>query len=340
MISTLMVSAVLPSATWTLVAGGDIMLNAVKPSAETFKEVKAYLKEADVTYGNLEIPLTTSKTATTKKSAAEVKARSQFILKADPNHASYLSDAGFDLMSLGNNHTMDYGVAGYKETVALLKKFDIKFSGAGMNWKEATDVTAYENPEGVKVGMISYLSFLTPQAMRKCDPAGQDKPGIATLTLGGASGKKEVARVKAIVDRAKASCDFLIVALHWGAEKQPQPRPYQVTLGRLFIDQGADIVIGNHAHVLQPGELYKGKPIVYSIGNLVSPTPARSALYQFTFSNSKMTAVEILPTKIEGGKIKRLSAKETTSRMNEIYQQELTFQKLFKNPNSRPLLKR
>jgi hypothetical protein len=110
MTAALALLAAAPS--WTLAVGGDVMLNSVTPSAKTFGGVAGLFRSADVAYANLEIPLTRSGKATPRKSAAARAARTQFVLRADPGHARWLDDAGFDALSLGNNHAMDYGPAG------------------------------------------------------------------------------------------------------------------------------------------------------------------------------------------------------------------------------------
>jgi poly-gamma-glutamate capsule biosynthesis protein CapA/YwtB (metallophosphatase superfamily) len=319
--------------TWTLVAGGDLMLNAVAPSTKVFSGIQKLVSEAHLAYANLEVPLTDRRTATGRKSAAEVRARTQFILKASPGHAPFLAEAGFDFLSLGNNHAMDYGRAGLaQQKSVLLEKFT--FTGAGENRREAEAVTVRELVPGFRVGMISYLAFMTPGAMAKCDPAGENDPGVATLTVAALSPKKQRERILAIVERAKRDCDFLMVALHWGQELQPQPRPYQVQLGRLFIDSGADLVLGAHPHVLQPGELYKGKPIVYSLGNLISPLGGSTALYRFKFEGNKLSIAEAFPASIRGGRVSL-----TGGSASGMVAQQSGLRRLFPNRNSEPLLK-
>lgn len=309
------------------------MLNAVTPSEKTFAGIQKLVSSADLAYANLEIPLTDHRTPTRRKSAAEVKARTQFILKASPKHAPFLTSAGFDFLSLGNNHTLDYGPAGLAQMTDLLRD-RASMTGAGKNRAEAEAVTVRELAPGFRVGMISYLAFMTPGAMSKCDPAGENDPGVATLTVAALSAKKQRERILAIVAKAKRECDFLMVALHWGQERQPQPRPYQVQLGRLFVDCGADIVLGAHPHVLQPGELYKGKPIIYSLGNLVSPLGGSTALYRFTFDGAKFQSAEAFPASIRGGRV-ALNGGST----NAMIAQQSGLRRLFPSRDSQALLK-
>ena len=87
---------------------------------------------------------------------------------------------------------------------------------------------------------------------------------------------KATERIGELVASGTKGGAFLAVALHWGNEKETLPTPYQVALGRAFVDAGADLVLGHHPHVLQGAEIYRGKPIFHSLGNLVSPRPGVS----------------------------------------------------------------
>lgn len=288
---------------WTLVLGGDIMLNGISPKTKPFEKVTEVFREADVAIANLEIPLTRSKTLTSRKSATEVKARTQFVLRADPKHIEGLREAGFDMLSLGNNHSMDYGWSGLSETLGLLESAGIGWAGAGQDWAKAVEPAIATTQNGTRVAMVSYLAFVTERAMRKCWPARTSSPGIAVLPLGGVIDKKAKERLKAIVERARRDADFVIVALHWGVERQAVPIPYQVSLGRGFAEAGADLVWGHHPHTLQGSELYDGVPILYSTGNLVSSRPGTTAIYRLKFEGRKLKSTEILPFTIAGGKV-------------------------------------
>lgn len=323
------------STSWTLVLGGDVMLNGIKPSADVFKGIAPVVKSADLAYANLEIPLTNVGSRTSRKSAEEIAARHQFVLRADPGHAKHFAAAGFDTVSLGNNHALDYGPAGLADFIRRLDKERITWFGAGRNWREARRLQVHE-VGGIRVGFLSFLSFNTVEAMRKCTPATGKAAGVATLTITGLPDKKAIPIVKAIVDSAKRECDLLAVALHWGIEKQTQPAPNQVRLGRMFIDQGADLVIGAHPHVLQPSELYKGKPILYSLGNLISPRGGATALYRLRFEGAELRGVDYFPAKIFGGKV-ALTGKKP-SRPKAALSAEKTLLKRYPSKQSKGLL--
>ncbi len=307
------------------------MLNGVATSVPVFKEI-AVPREA-IFYANLEIPLTNMKERTPHKSAAEVKARTQFILTADPKHILDIVGAGIDVVSLGNNHAMDGGASGLRQMLSLLDKHGIRHCGAGESWASSVEPAIVIAPDGTRVAFISYLSFLSLEALRKCTPAKVNSPGIATLTTLGQNGLPELARLKGIIDKAKKQADMVVVALHWGVERQPFPAPYQVALGRLFVDAGADVVLGAHPHVLQPGELYKGKPIIYSLGNFVNPGGGNSAMYKLTFEKTKFLYANVMPTSYSAGTVTQLPG----SSPKEISRRETKFLKLYPSGTSHPL---
>jgi poly-gamma-glutamate synthesis protein (capsule biosynthesis protein) len=254
------------------------------------------------------------------------------VLKANPKHVNDLVSAGIDVVSLGNNHAMDGGASGVKQMLALLDKRGIRHAGAGVNWQRAVEPAVVIAPDGTRVAFVSYLSFLGIDSLRKCTPATALNPGIAALTLSGRSGLKELEHLKLIVAKAREKADMVVVALHWGIERQPFPAPYQVSLGRLFVDAGADVVLGSHPHVLQPAELYKGKPIIYSLGNFVNPGGGQSAMYKFTFDRTKFKCANIVPTSYSGGR-ERLSDRDADS----ISAFESKLQKLYPLKDSKPL---
>lgn len=311
------------------------MLNQIKPGPAVLQSIAPIVSKADVAYANLEIPWTDAKTPTVRKSAAEVKAKTQFILKADPRHAPLVAKTGFDAVSLGNNHAMDYRTNGITQMLGLLKDQGIERSGAGKDWADARQ-TAVVKVGDLKIGFVSFLAFSAPGSMKKCTPATGKTPGVATLTITDVPEKKARAMLAGIVRKAKAECDFVVLCLHWGVERQPQPAAYQVRLGRMLIDAGADMVLGAHPHVLEPGELYRGKPIVYSLGNLISPRPAATALYRFHFEGKKLMGVDFFPAKIGGGKVVLTSTK--ASRPVGALSAERTLLNRYPNEKSKPLL--
>lgn len=288
---------------YSIAFAGDLMLNAIKPDAKVFAGVTKALSAPDVAFANLEIPLTTARTATTRKTAAELKARKQFVLKADPKHAAFIKSSGIDVVSLANNHGMDYGAAGSREMRDVLRRVGIEFAGAGESATEAMKIATFKLPRGQVVGLFSAMAFVGRGALLKTTPATTRSAGINVLNFGGTIDAEAKARIGRIVKAARDKCDVLVIGLHWGIERETVPTPYQVSLGRAFIDAGADFVWGHHPHVLQGAEIYNGKPILYSMGNLVSPTPAKTAIVTMRFIDGRLTRTFVQPCLVSGGRV-------------------------------------
>ena len=288
------------------------MLNGIPTTRNPILALKPYLTDSSVCLANLEVPLTDRGSRTAAKPASEVSSRNQFILRANPNHITWLAESGIDGVSLGNNHALDYGQAGLDQMIEALVKHHIGFAGAGDTRDIAGHVSIKKLPNGYTVGFISALAFQGGSALAKCTPARDQEAGVMTPPL--------PSNFKAWVERAKLRCQFLIVALHGGIERKALPSKYQIYLAHAFIDAGADLVWGNHPHVLEGGEIYKGKAVLYSCGNLISPTPARSGLFKLSYQGGLLTNAYFAGYSISGGR----AGEPSSSPSNLAYIQELS----------------
>jgi poly-gamma-glutamate capsule biosynthesis protein CapA/YwtB (metallophosphatase superfamily) len=292
----ILVAALTLSTPWTYVCGGDIMLNGIAVNNRPLDGVAEVFRKADIGYANLEIPLTDAKAATQRKTARELKAKSQFILSADPGHIESLRRCSLTWVSLGNNHTMDRIALGLGQMLKLLGLAGISHAGAGGTLAEASAPAITTKPNTGSVGLLSYLGFQATGSRWKCTPATATQPGVAEIDL-------NRARIQREVQQAKQNCGFLSVAIHWGIERHSLPSAYQVSLGRAFVDAGADLVIGSHPHVLQGAEVYRGKLILYSMGNLVSPKPGETGLVRISYAGRSLKGLEFFPCVISGGRV-------------------------------------
>jgi Putative enzyme of poly-gamma-glutamate biosynthesis (capsule formation) len=206
-----------------------------------------YLREPDLTIGNLENPITTRGTPAEDK---------KFVFKGSPDLLPSLREAGFDFVSLANNHTLDQGVEGLLDTMAHLDEADIKHAGAGRNDEEAFTPVVFD-VKGMSIAVFS-LSRVVPEVSWKAD---KNHPGVAETY--------DPRRAVAAIERAREEHDLIIVYAHWGEELKREPRDIEKKLARAYIDAGADIVVGSHPHVLQGFEQYNGKWIAYSLGNFI-----------------------------------------------------------------------
>lgn len=300
MISLLVLGAVTLPQRWTLAIGGDAMFNGIDATSKPIASIESELRKADAAIINLEIPLTSSSTATPRKTAADRAAKRQFILKGSPKHIKSLDRAGIDVVSLANNHAMDYGVLGAAEQRQILDRARIKHAGTGANQSQAEAPAHFKSPKGVDFALISFLSFMSHSSNDICWPATKDKPGLAALKFGGKVDDSKRRRLVELVKRAERTSGFVVVALHWGIEKQSVPTPYQVALARAFVDAGADLVLGHHPHVLQGAEVYRGKAIFYSLGNFVSTMRATSAIFTLNFQRSEFMQARMTPIRMAG----------------------------------------
>lgn len=254
----------------SLVFVGDVYLSpsitgkVKSPGNENaFSSVAPFLRNASIMFGNLECTLSTNGKIT--KSRANIKAGKDFILYCPSSSVDTLKLLGFDIVSLANNHVTDYGKSGLLDTLFLLDKAGIKTVGAGKNIASASELKIVDVNEA-KIGFLAYSGILPPLS-----DADENHPGVNPGR--GWSKKYPDSGIKKIIGgtikSAKEKADFLIVSVHWGTEHTYELNSMQRTLGRFFIDSGADMVIGHHPHILQGIETYKEKLIFYSLGNFI-----------------------------------------------------------------------
>ena len=186
-----------------------------------------------------------------------------------------------------NNHTLDYGRDALLDTVDAVEEAGMAAVGAGRNRDEALTVRVVEK-NGLRVGFVGYTDLPTCGVVRL-----SDRPTVAGVN------SDEVANQ---VKDAKAKCDVLAVSFHWGIEYMKKPTERQKTLAHLCIDNGADLVLGHHPHVLQTVEVYKGRPIVYSMGAFVWDAKVfgadKSAVYVFELGKSSARLAKQIPIDI------------------------------------------
>lgn len=240
----------------TLMAVGDIMLGrTIGELIETegitvpFAFTTETLSQADVTIGNLECPISVLGNPQEKA----------YTFRAPLGAAASLAYGGFDLVSLANNHILDYGPIALEETLNTLQENQIHTVGAGMD-----DVQAYQpvimEVNGLKLAFLAFLDIPTTDYDYPGWEAAPGKPGVAWA---------HAQRVRDGVQAAKKQADIVIVLVHNGYEIVQKVSSAQQEVARLAIDSGASLVIGSHPHVLQRIEPYRDGLIAYSMGNFV-----------------------------------------------------------------------
>ena len=173
----------------------------------------------------------------------------------DPDNVSYLKDLGVDIVGLANNHTFDFGEVSFLDTLETLEKAKIPYVGAGRNIKQAAS-PVYLETDGVK---IAYVAASRAEIAIYTLEASKTEPGILWCY--------DYTRFLESIREAAENADFVIALPHWGVEHSTVLEEEQIYGAHACIDAGADAVIGAHPHILQGIEYYKGKPILYSLGN-------------------------------------------------------------------------
>ena len=306
-------SAYDPQAAWTLVAGGDIMLDRgvyqaieiegkgvdfpwgggtaeitsryccssfgweLPRTARTGNEgaVRALIEGADIAIANFENPAPNDFVFHTSGTS----------FSADPSLIDGLVDAGIDYVSLANNHIRDAGARGILETIENLEQRGLRYSGAGEDLAAAR-TPAVLDAGGVQVAILGYDAIAAEYA------AADDRVGNAPMSADACETDVRAAR--------DAGADVIIIFPHWGVEYRATPSEGQQAVGRACLDAGADMVIGNHAHWAAAMEVYDGKPIWYALGNLVfdqtwSEPTMEGLTLEMTFSGGDLRQVRMRP---------------------------------------------
>jgi poly-gamma-glutamate capsule biosynthesis protein CapA/YwtB (metallophosphatase superfamily) len=281
-----------------LTFAGDAMMDwsvkstiSKKGAYYPFVHVKKELASSDLGIVNLETAITTSSNKTPK----------QYNFKSDPISLSGLKNAGFQLVSLANNHTLDYQLQGLKDTITNLKKYKLAYIGGGLTATEAYAAKTYQL-KGKTVKLLAFSRVLP------------DYSWVATATKPGLANGYDLTLINKTIKKEKENADYVFVYIHWGIETNRRPEQYQRQWAKTMIDSGADGIIGSHTHVLQGFEYYKGKPIAYSLGNFLFPDyvrgdKAQTALVHLDIKN-KNFAMSVIPYKIYKDQIVPQSDKE------------------------------
>ena len=234
----------------SVVVVGDIMLEGgplrdMQKGQDPFASFAPLFKSADVRVGNLECVVAT---------VGSVEPDKPNTFRVPPSTLKYVRKH-FDAVGLANNHSGDFGPKAFTQMVGLLKREGLGYYGGGLNLSEAHTPWVVER-KGVRIAFLGYNEF-QPRNFE----ADHDRAGIAW------SEDEQVVRDIAAA-RSQWHADVVIPIMHWGWE-EATANPRQRALARRMIDAGADAVIGGHPHQVQDTDVYKGKPIFYSLGNFV-----------------------------------------------------------------------
>lgn len=243
-----------------------------------FEKIADFLKGADLTFANLETPV----------SNRGVKVGSIYSFRSDPKVIAGLKYAGFDLVSIANNHAWDYGPKAFADTMDNLASAGISYIGGGHTEAEA-HTGVIKKVGDTNVGFLGYTNLL-PKSLS----AMEDKAGLAIL---------DEARMVQDIKLMKSRVSVVVVLFHWGEEYHLIHNALQERIAHEAIDAGADLIIGHHPHVVEDIEQYKGKYIAYSLGNFVfdqnfSAETMKGLAVRVWLKNNTIDRIEQIPIHI------------------------------------------
>ncbi|MBK8986860.1 MAG: CapA family protein [Chloroflexi bacterium] len=266
----------------SLIAVGDVLLGrGVADQPDPLGDVAAWLSAADVTLGNLEGVITIHSEPLTASGQRNTEYGSRMTLLMPPTAVFQLRGAGFDLLGLANNHSLDGGGEGLQTTAARLRQAGIVPIGHPQNTNSAANFRIANNIHLAFLALNTipdpdFASPCLPFSLSACLPLWQDA-----------------------IAAAKTEADAVIVSIHWGLEYEIRPSPTQEQIAQALLDAGADLIVGHHPHVAQPVAVVGAGVVAYSLGNFVfdqemGETRHGLALHAF-FDADGLRAVQALP---------------------------------------------
>lgn len=238
------------------------------------KDVLKEMREADIMMLNNEFAYSKRGTKTPDKS---------YTFLADPSRVDILKEMGVDIVSLANNHALDYGPDALEDTFTTLEDAGIDYVGAGENMARAKAPVYYTIGDKT-------IAFVAASRVVYAVSWYASENGLGMV------GTYDPALILESIKEAKANSDYVVIYVHWGVERENYPVKYQRELAQKYIDAGADAVIGCHPHVMQGVEFYKGKPIAYSLGNFwFNRSTRESGMLKIYLDPDDTVRVQLLP---------------------------------------------
>ena len=261
------------------------------------EEVLSIMNNADIMVANNEFTLSNRGTRLNKA----------YTFKGDPKRASIYKEMGVDLVSLANNHIYDYGHDAFIDTLNTLKSQDIAFVGAGNNIEEAKK-PYYYIINGYKIAFLNATraekNIITPEA---------------TLNKEGVFRCYDPSLFIEEIQKAKQESDYVVALIHWGKEQSHTLEQVQIDTGKKYIDAGADVLVGSHAHVLQGMEIYNGKLIAYNLGDfLFNDWTTETGILNVNIANDGKLSYKFIPCLQSKVKTSLLKGDKKTNLINKM----------------------
>lgn len=226
----------------------------------------------------------------------------QYTFRTDPKYVKILQKLGTDVVSVANNHTIDFGQDAFVDTLDTLANAEIAYIGGGRNLSEALTPATYS------INGQSFAIFAATRVLPSTDwYAKPDRPGMLPTY--------DPTELNRVISEAESKYDHIIVFVHWGVERVEIPEEYQRDLAKGYIDAGADLIIGCHPHILQGFEYYKGVPVVYSLGNyLFGNREDKTVLLNAEFDANKELSLRLIPCQRIDGILTEMDAPQNLYR--------------------------
>ena len=279
-------------ATRLLVTGDLMLVRGVPDPAAALAPMRRLLRGADLTVGNLE--------STLSRDGEPTQGNDSF--GGTPALVRVLESAGFDALSLANNHTGDFGERALLQTVGTLQQSRIRPFGAG------SDVRRAARPAVLERGGTTF-AFLGFNAIGETPAATRSHPGALSVRMPPRTGplvEADLVRVERAIRTAKREADVVVVVPHWGEQYVHAPWPEQRTVARRLVAAGADLVVGGHPHWVQGIDVVDGVPVLHSLGNFVfdmdfMTQAMEGVVLEATFWGPELKAVRLLPYRMDDG---------------------------------------
>jgi poly-gamma-glutamate synthesis protein (capsule biosynthesis protein) len=242
----------------------------------TFARLKGTIEEHDIAFANLESPISSR--------GKPINDTKKPLFRISVEQAQPLAHSGLDVMTVANNHTMDYRSDAFADTLEALDALGIARTGGGLTPGEA-DAPAILEVRGTRVVFLSYNRIVMP--------------GMAVTGYGPGMNVYHLDDIVSDIEEHKGDGTVVLVSVHWGEQSVELPRKRQIVGAHAMIDAGADAVLGHHSHCPQSVEVYRGKPVFYSLGNFVfglnPPRGRHNIAAVLRFEGDTLTGAEILP---------------------------------------------
>ena len=291
----------------TFAFGGDVMFEEpirsyLSDPASVFAPIRGVLRRADVAMANLETPVTDRGTPTANK---------QYLFRAPASAFDALKRSGLDVVTVANNHGMDYGAIGLEDTLRTAKRKGFPVVGGGFNEAQAFHPWR-TTVNGQRIAVIGATQVIDEEFLSWWEARGR-QTGVASAKYG----MEE--RLVQQVRKARRTSDTVVVYLHWGEEMKGCPTDNQTSIAEHLVKAGADIVVGSHAHILLGGGMLGRSFVDYGLGNFVFYTgggiTAQSGVVEVTATGRRIDGYRFVPATVSGGRPEPVTGADKAARI-------------------------